>query len=280
MTLDKLRPSQKFAYKEEFVGDTEHSTAAYKEVLEDASLGSTPKLPLEVEFLERSIEKLANKFNIVITPIAVKDYLSYKVEPSFLLTFLKALKESEELRFTVLTDLFGSDFLQNNIVNSAGLEYKDQGAKPITNRIATSDIVGESKPLDYKRFEVVYNLLSLKLNKRLIIKVQISEQESVPSAIGIFNAVCWYEHEVYDMYGVNFDGNDDKRRILTDYEFEGHPLRKDFPLTGYTQVKYDEHAKKVMYEPINLDIEYREFDFSSPWHRPTYVLPGDEKAEK
>jgi len=195
--------------------------------------------------LEKIIEKLAAKSSILITPVTVKDYLAYKIEPNFLLPFLKALKESEELRFTVLTDLFGADF-----------------------------------PERAKRFEVVYNLLSLKLNKRLIIKVDISEKESIPSAMNIFNAACWYEREVYDMYGVNFDGNDDKRRILTDYEFEGHPLRKDFPLTGYTQVKYDEKTKKVVYEPVNLDIEYREFDFSSHWHSPTYVLPGDEKAGK
>ncbi|HJD67657.1 MAG TPA: NADH-quinone oxidoreductase subunit C [Rickettsia endosymbiont of Bembidion lapponicum] len=194
--------------------------------------------------LEKIIEKLAAKSSILISPITVKDYLAYKVEPNFLLPFLKALKESEELRFTVLTDLFGADF-----------------------------------PERTKRFEVVYNLLSLKLNKRLIIKTYVSEHESIPSAMSIFNAACWYEREVYDMFGINFDGNDDKRRILTDYEFEGHPLRKDFPLTGYTQVKYDEQAKKVTYEPVNLDIEYREFDFSSPWHSPTYVLPGDEKAK-
>lgn len=194
--------------------------------------------------LEKIIEKLTAKSNILITPIIVKDYIAYKVDLNFLLPFLKTLKKSEELRFTILTDLFGSDF-----------------------------------PERTKRFEVVYNLLSLKLNKRLIIKTYASEQESIPSAMSIFNAACWYEREVYDMYGVNFDGNDDKRRILTDYEFEGHPLRKDFPLTGYTQVKYDEQAKKVAYEPVNLDIEYREFDFSSPWHRPTYVLPGDEKAK-
>ncbi|HJD61972.1 MAG TPA: NADH-quinone oxidoreductase subunit C [Rickettsia endosymbiont of Columbicola hoogstraali] len=194
--------------------------------------------------LEKIIEKLAAKSSILINPITVKDYLAYKVEPNFLIPFLKVLKESEELRFTVLTDLFGADF-----------------------------------PERTKRFEVVYNLLSLKLNKRLIIKTYASEEESVPSIINIFNAACWYEREVYDMFGINFDGNDDKRRILTDYEFEGHPLRKDFPLTGYTQVKYDEQAKKVTYEPVNLDIEYREFDFSSPWHSPTYVLPGDEKAD-
>ncbi|ABE04477.1 NADH-quinone oxidoreductase subunit C [Rickettsia bellii] len=194
--------------------------------------------------LEKIIEKLAAKSSILISPITVKENLAYKVEPNFLLPFLKALKESEELRFTVLTDLFGSDF-----------------------------------PEKAKRFEVVYNLLSLKLNKRLIIKTYVSEHESIPSAMSIFNATCWYEREVYDMFGINFDGNDDKRRILTDYEFEGHPLRKDFPLTGYTQVKYDEQTKKVAYEPVNLDIEYREFDFSSPWHSPTYTLPGDEKAK-
>ncbi|BBJ31676.1 NADH-quinone oxidoreductase subunit C [Rickettsia asiatica] len=195
--------------------------------------------------LDKLIEKLTAKSSILITPVTVKDYLAYKIEPNFLLLFLKALKESEELRFTVLTDLFGSDFPERD-----------------------------------KRFEVVYNLLSLKLNKRLIIKIDISEKETIPSAMNIFSAACWYEREVYDMYGVIFDGNDDKRRILTDYEFEGHPLRKDFPLTGYTQVKYDEKLKKVAYEPVDLDIEYREFDFSSHWHSPTYVLPGDEKARK
>ncbi|KJW02618.1 NADH dehydrogenase, subunit C family protein [Rickettsia endosymbiont of Ixodes pacificus] len=195
--------------------------------------------------LDKLIEKLAAKSSILITPVTVKNYLAYKIAPNFLLPFLKALKESEELRFTVLTDLFGSDFPERD-----------------------------------KRFEVVYNLLSLKLNKRLIIKVDISEKETIPSAMNIFSAACWYEREVYDMYGINFDGNDDKRRILTDYEFEGHPLRKDFPLTGYTQVKYDEKLKKVAYEPVDLDIEYREFDFSSHWHSPTYILPGDEKAGK
>ncbi|EER21792.1 MULTISPECIES: NADH-quinone oxidoreductase subunit C [spotted fever group] len=195
--------------------------------------------------LDKLIEKLVAKSSILITPVTVKNYLAYKIAPNFLLPFLKALKESEELRFTVLTDLFGSDFPERD-----------------------------------KRFEVVYNLLSLKLNKRLIIKVDISEKETIPSAMNIFSAACWYEREVYDMYGINFDGNDDKRRILTDYEFEGHPLRKDFPLTGYTQVKYDEKLKKVAYEPVDLDIEYREFDFSSHWHSPTYILPGDEKAGK
>ncbi|CEO17459.1 NADH-quinone oxidoreductase subunit C [Rickettsia monacensis] len=195
--------------------------------------------------LDKLIEKLAAKSSILITPVTVKNYLAYKIAPNFLLPFLKALKESEELRFTVLTDLFGSDFPERD-----------------------------------KRFEVVYNLLSLKLNKRLMIKVDISEKETIPSAMNIFSAACWYEREVYDMYGINFDGNDDKRRILTDYEFEGHPLRKDFPLTGYTQVKYDEKLKKVAYEPVDLDIEYREFDFSSHWHSPTYILPGDEKAGK
>ncbi|MGX6960716.1 MAG: NADH-quinone oxidoreductase subunit C [Rickettsia endosymbiont of Pentastiridius leporinus] len=193
--------------------------------------------------LDKLIEKLTAKSSILVNPTTVKGYLAYKIEPNFLLPFLKALKELEELRFTVLTDLFGTDFPERD-----------------------------------KRFEVVYNLLSLKLNERLIIKAHISEKESLPSAINIFNAACWYEREVHDMYGINFDGNDDKRRILTDYEFEGHPLRKDFPLTGYTQVKYDEKLKKVAYEPVLLDIEYREFDFSSNWHSPTYVLPGDEKA--
>ena len=114
---------------------------------------------------------------------------------------------------------------------------------------------------------MTYNLLSLKLNKRIIVKVYLDENDTIPSVSKIFSAACWYEREAYDMYGINFTGSHDIRRILTDYGFEGFPLRKDFPLSGYVQVKYDETTNKVVNEPVKLDQEYREFDFASHWER-------------
>jgi NADH-quinone oxidoreductase subunit C len=186
---------------------------------------------------------ITQKLNI--TNLALPYFTAYKSDLTSLLPFLLAIKQSEDLRFSILTDLFAADFLE--------------------------------RP---KRFEVVYNLLSLKLNERVIIKIAAEENELVPSITNIFSAAGWYEREVYDMYGVNFAGSADLRRILTDYDFVGHPLRKDFPLTGYLQVKYDEVLKKVVYEPVKLDQPYREFDFSSNWTSPIYQLAGDEKASK
>lgn len=126
-------------------------------------------------------------------------------------------------------------------------------------------ICGVDFPQEEKRFEVVYNLLSLKLNARIRVKVLVSEKQEVPSIDDLFDSARWYEREVYDMFGVKFSGNDDLRRILTDYNFKHYPLRKDFPLTGYEQVRYDIETKQVVYEPVKLDQEYRKFDFLSPW---------------
>lgn len=131
-----------------------------------------------------------------------------------------------------------------------------------------------------KRFEVVYGLLSLHNNVRLLVKIPVSEGEIIPSVISVYSAAMWYERETYDMYGILFGNNPDLRRILTDYGFEGHPLRKDFPLTGYTEVRYDLEQKRVVYEPVTLTQEFRNFDFESPWEGTQYVLPGDEKATK
>ena len=133
-------------------------------------------------------------------------------------------------------------------------------------------------PDDEERFEVVYNLLSLKQNQRVRVKLRVGEDEAVPSAVGLFNSANWFEREVWDLFGVVFAEHPDLRRILTDYGFEGHPLRKDFPLTGYVELRYDEDLKRVVYEPVRLPQEYRDFDFLSPWEGLLTPLPGDEKA--
>jgi NADH-quinone oxidoreductase subunit C len=143
------------------------------------------------------------------------------------------------------------------------------------------DLCGVDYPDRAQRFEVVYNLLSLKQNLRCRIKAVIGEDEAIPSVVPVFSAAGWFEREAYDMYGIFFSDNPDLRRILTDYGFEGHPFRKDFPLTGYIEVRYDEAQKRVVYEPVKLTQEFRSFDFLSPWEgmlQPRGVLPGDEKA--
>ncbi len=130
-----------------------------------------------------------------------------------------------------------------------------------------------------KRFDVVYHLLSPRLNQRIRVKVQTDETTPVPSIVSLMPGADWFERETYDMYGILFSGHPDLRRILTDYGFEGHPLRKDFPMTGYVEVRYDETQKRVVYEPVKLQQEYRNFDFLSPWEGADYALPGDEKAK-
>ena len=193
----------------------------------------------------RLIEEFAVNNDFKIVPIEVKSINAYLVTAEHIVILTKFVKEHEDLRFTILTDLFGADF-----------------------------------PELLERFEIVYSLLSLKLNKRLIFKIKLKENQPAPSIASVFNAACWYEREAFDMYGVEFEGSPDKRRILTDYGFVGHPLRKDFPLTGHVQVRYDDNLKKVIYEPVLLEQEFRNFDFSSPWQGPEggYKLPGDEKA--
>ena len=141
------------------------------------------------------------------------------------------------------------------------------------------DICGVDYPAREQRFDVVYHLLSPSLNARLRIKVATDEMTPVPSATGLFPGADWFEREAYDLYGILFTGHHDLRRILTDYGFDGHPLRKDFPMTGFVEVRYDEEQKRVVYEPVRLNQEFRNFDFLSPWEGTEYVLPGDEKAK-
>jgi NADH-quinone oxidoreductase subunit C len=141
------------------------------------------------------------------------------------------------------------------------------------------DICGADYPSREKRFDVIYHLLSPYKNRRVRVKVQADEDTQVPSAIPTFPAANWYERETFDLYGVLFSDHPDLRRILTDYGFSGHPLRKDFPLTGHVEVRYDDEAKRVVYEPVKLVQEFRSFDYLSPWEGTTYVLPGDEKAK-
>ncbi len=140
------------------------------------------------------------------------------------------------------------------------------------------DVCGVDYPGRGERFEVVYNLLSLRHNQRVRIKLTTDEESPVPSVTGVFNSAGWWEREAWDLYGIYFSDHPDLRRILTDYGFEGHPMRKDFPLTGFVEVRYDETQKRVVYEPVQLTQEFRRFDFMSPWESAEYVLPGDEKA--
>ena len=142
------------------------------------------------------------------------------------------------------------------------------------------DVCGVDWPARTERFDVVYHLLSPRQNLRVRIKVAVAEGHTVPSATAVYPGADWFEREAWDMYGILFTGHPDLRRILTDYGFEGHPLRKDFPTTGFVEVRYDDAAKRVVYEPVELKQEFRNFDFLSPWEGTEYVLPGDEKADK
>jgi NADH-quinone oxidoreductase subunit C len=151
-------------------------------------------------------------------------------------------------------------------------------ADPICKFSTLIDITAVDWPERDHRFDVVWHFLSMYQNQRIRVKCALREDEVLPSITGIHPGAGWYEREVYDMFGILFTGHADLRRILTDYGFRGHPLRKDFPTTGYTEVRYDEALKRVVYEPVKLVQEYRQFDFMSPWEGADYVLPGDEKA--
>jgi NADH-quinone oxidoreductase subunit C len=142
------------------------------------------------------------------------------------------------------------------------------------------DICGVDWPEREKRFDVVYNLLSVKNNQRIRVKLMTDETSPVPSAASVYSSASWFERETYDLYGVWFSDHPDLRRILTDYGFEGHPLRKDFPLTGFVELRWDDVQKRVVYEPVKLAQEFRRFDFLSPWEGAPKVLPGDEKAQE
>ena len=150
---------------------------------------------------------------------------------------------------------------------------------PALRFVNITDVTAVDYPGREKRFDVVYHLLSPTLNERIRVRAEADETTQVPSIIDVFPGADWFERETYDLYGVIFIGHPDMRRLLTDYGFDGHPLRKDFPLTGFVEVRYDDQEKRVVYEPVRLNQEFRKFDFLSPWEGADYPLPGDEKAE-
>jgi len=162
-----------------------------------------------------------------------------------------------------------------NIVGFVDFLKTDQSCRFTT----LVDITGVDYPERPKRFDVVYHFLSMYQNQRIRLRVAVREEDMVPSVTDIHPSADWFEREVFDMFGILFSGHPDLRRILTDYGFRGHPLRKDFPTTGYTEVRYDEVQKRVVYEPVSLVQEYRQFDFMSPWEGAEYILPGDEKED-
>ena len=169
--------------------------------------------------------------------------LSVRIARDALIEVLGFLRDDPRCRFTVLCDICGVDYPE--------------------------------RPM---RFEVVYNLLSMTRNLRIRLRLETDEEQPVPSATGLFSAAGWWEREAWDLFGIFFSDHPDLRRILTDYGFDGHPLRKDFPLTGYVELRYDEDQKRVVYEPVKLKQEFRSFDFLSPWEGMDRILPGDEKA--
>ena len=146
--------------------------------------------------------------------------------------------------------------------------------------ISIIDVCGADYPSRPQRFDVVYHLLSPTKNTRIRVKIMTDEETPVPSVTGVYPGADWFGREAYDLYGILFSGHPDLRRLLTDYGFDGHPLRKDFPLTGFVEVRYDDEVKRVVYEPVELKQEFRNFDFLSPWEGTDYVLPGDEKAKQ
>lgn len=174
-----------------------------------------------------------------------RDELTVDARADQVVRVLKFLKDDPRCRFEQLTDLCGVDYPERD-----------------------------------PRFDVVYHLLSLSHNCRLRLKVGVNEDQPVPSATEIYPSAGWWERETWDLYGIYFAGNPDLRRLLTDYGFDGHPLRKDFPLTGYVELRYDSEQKRVVYEPVKLTQEFRRFDFLSPWEGASYPLPGDEKADE
>ncbi|MBT5072809.1 MAG: NADH-quinone oxidoreductase subunit C [Kordiimonadaceae bacterium] len=164
---------------------------------------------------------------------------------------------------------------RDQIVNVLGFLRDDTACK----FVQLTDVCGVDYPEREERFDVVYHLLSMHNNQRIRVKITTDEETTVPSVVGVFQSANWYEREAWDMYGIMFEGHPDLRRLLSDYGFQGHPLRKDFPLTGYVEVRYSEEEKRVVYEPVKLAQEFRTFDFMSPWEGAKYILPGDEKSE-
>lgn len=198
---------------------------------------------MSVEDLAKTVDALLGG-RIVSRTIACGE-LTLVVEAADIVEALTKLRDADETQFEVLIDICGVDY-----------------------------------PERARRFDVVYHLLSMRKNQRLRLKVEADGDTPVPSVIGVYPAANWYERETYDMYGILFAGHPDLRRILTDYGFQGHPLRKDFPVTGFVELRYDDAQKRVVYEPVKLTQEFRNFDFESPWEGTNYILPGDEKAAK
>lgn len=170
--------------------------------------------------------------------------LTLSIAPKDVLSVIRLLRDDAQLKFTCIIDICGVDYPERD-----------------------------------KRFDVVYHFLSVNGNMRIRVKLEVDEDTPVPSIVGLFEGAHWFEREAYDMYGILFDGHPDLRRLLTDYGFQGYPLRKDFPTTGYVEVRFDETQKRVVYEPVKLVQEMRSFDFQSPWEGTDYILPGDEKAQ-
>jgi NADH-quinone oxidoreductase subunit C len=198
--------------------------------------------------MEEKVQALAEHVSAALSDAGISaeihgGELCCRVEREALPRAVKFLRDDPACRFEVLCDI-------------CGVDYPD-------------------RPL---RFEVVYNLLSMSLNQRIRLKVETDEEQPVPSVVGLYSSAGWWERETWDLFGIYFADNPDLRRILTDYGFEGHPLRKDFPLTGYVELRYDEDQKAVVYEPVKLQQEFRSFDFLSPWEGMDKILPGDEKA--
>ena len=189
---------------------------------------------------------------------------------------LIALKQADAVQSSSLA--FGELTLIANLANIEALvEFlRDDGSCRFNSLV---DITAVDYPERAARFEVVYHFLSMYTNQRIRVKVAVREDEMVPSIVSLHPSANWFEREVFDMFGIMFSGHPDLRRLLTDYGFRGHPLRKDFPTTGYVEVRYDEAQKRVVYEPVKLVQEYRQFDFMSPWEGAEYILPGDQKAE-
>ena len=177
----------------------------------------------------------------VISSKLANDELTISITPSSLVTFMEFIKTDQHCRFSTLIDITAVDF-----------------------------------PNRENRFELVYHYLSMYQNQRIRVKMEVNEDHIVPSIVDIFPASNWFEREIFDMFGILFSGHPDLRRILTDYGFKGHPLRKDFPTTGYVELRYDEEKKRVVYEPVELVQEYRQFDFMSPWEGAEYILPENQ----
>ncbi|MXU65598.1 NADH-quinone oxidoreductase subunit C [Oceanomicrobium pacificus] len=194
------------------------------------------------KLLELAAHIEARQPDCVIATSVANGELEVTVSPEALPTFTEFLKSDATCEFTTLTDLTAVDY-----------------------------------PGRDRRFDMVYLFLSMTQNQRIRVKAQVHESALVPTITDVFPSANWFEREVFDMYGILFSGHPDLRRILTDYGFRGHPLRKDFPTTGYVELRYDETEKRVVYEPVSLTQDYRQFDFMSPWEGAEYILPGDEK---